>query len=77
LTGSWQRVVGPATLTAAALYAAYSPETVYAKEKPAVDLNQVRGAIVKVIEDDADKRGDGTSLVSLFFAMRRGTIFLS
>ena len=39
----------------------------YAKE--AVDLAKVRESIVQVIEDDAEKRGDGTSLAGTFIRL--------
>ena len=39
----------------------YSMPEVHAKE--AVDLKKVRESIVKVIDDDAEKRGDGTRYV--------------
>ena len=50
-------MVAPATLATAVLL---QPDTAYAKE--AVDLAKVREAIVEVVENDAEKRGDGTSL---------------
>lgn len=37
-----------------------TPDYVFAKE--AVDLNKVRESIVSLIEEDAERRGDGTSL---------------
>ncbi|GAX24074.1 cytochrome c peroxidase [Fistulifera solaris] len=37
-------------------------DVAYARETAAVDLQKVREAIVDVIESDAEKRGDGTSL---------------
>lgn len=37
-------------------------EPAFAKEAAANDLKKVRAAIVEIIESDADKRGDGTSL---------------
>ena len=36
--------------------------TVHAATKPAVDLKAVKQDIADLIEDDAEKRGDGTSL---------------
>ena len=36
--------------------------TVHAAAKPAVDLKRVKEDIADLIENDAEKRGDGTSL---------------
>jgi hypothetical protein len=41
--------------------ALYSLQDVHAKEAT-VDMNKVRDAIMKVVEDDAEKRDDGTSM---------------
>lgn len=44
--------------------------TVYAKEaKAAVDLAKVREAIMNVIDEDAEKRSDGTSLAGTFIRL--------
>ena len=43
------------------------PEDIYAKE--AVDLAKVREAIIEVVESDAEKRGDGTSLYGTFIRL--------
>ena len=40
-----------------------------AHAKEAVDLAKVRESIVKVIEEDAEKRGDGTSLAGTFIRL--------
>jgi cytochrome c peroxidase len=48
-----------------ALYATTEPA--YAKES--VDLKKVREAIVQVMESDAEKRGDGTSLAGTFIRL--------
>jgi cytochrome c peroxidase len=50
-------MAAPAAAAAAVLL---QPDDTFAKE--AVDLGKVREAIVEVIESDAEKRGDGTSL---------------
>ena len=42
-------------------------EDIYAKE--AVDLAKVREAIIEVVESDAEKRGDGTSLYGTFIRL--------
>lgn len=63
-------MTGPAaavSVGAFALYASALPEPVYAKE--AVDLKQVREAITGVIDSDAEKRGDGTSLAGTFIRL--------
>jgi cytochrome c peroxidase len=57
-----QRLMVPATLTLGTM--AVFTETIHAKE--AVDLAKVREAIVEVVEADAEKRGDGTSLYGTF-----------
>ena len=41
---------------------AFGTTTVHAATKPAADLKAVRQDIADLIEDDAEKRGDGTSL---------------
>lgn len=41
--------------------ALYSLQDVHAKEAT-IDMNKVRDAIMKVVEDDAEKRDDGTSM---------------
>eukprot|EP00529_Nitzschia_sp_RCC80_P029791 CAMPEP_0113454324 /NCGR_PEP_ID=MMETSP0014_2-20120614/7804_1 /TAXON_ID=2857 /ORGANISM="Nitzschia sp." /LENGTH=316 /DNA_ID=CAMNT_0000345725 /DNA_START=220 /DNA_END=1167 /DNA_ORIENTATION=+ /assembly_acc=CAM_ASM_000159 len=47
--------------------ALYSLHDAHAKE--AVDMNQVRGAIMKIVEDDEEKRADGTSLKGTFIRL--------
>lgn len=49
-----------------ALYA--SIQDAHAKEA-AVDMNKVREAIVEVVDTDAEKRGDGTSLAGTFIRL--------
>lgn len=47
-----------------------NPEPAYAKEAKAnVDLKKVREAITEIIENDAEKRGDGTSLAGTFIRL--------
>jgi cytochrome c peroxidase len=43
--------------------------TAHAKGKNSVDLKKVRASIVELIEDDAEKRGDGTSLSGTFIRL--------
>ena len=50
-----------------ALYA--STNDVSAKEVPPVDMNKVRESIVQVIEEDAEKRTDGSSLAGTFIRL--------
>jgi cytochrome c peroxidase len=54
----------PAVMAAAALYA--SIDDAYAKEVPPVDMGKVRESIVQVIEEDSEKRTDGSSLAGTF-----------
>lgn len=67
------RMTAPAMVGALALYASTSqlssnePLVVHAKE--AVDLKAVRDEITKVIDTDAEKRGDGTSLAGTFIRL--------
>ena len=60
-------MAAPAALTASAFLMNASTKPVFcakddASAKPTVDLAKVRQAIVDVIDTDAEKRGDGTSL---------------
>ena len=64
----FQRMLAPATVAATAAWA-LQPETVYAKQEAAVNLDKVREAIVEVVESDAEKRGDGTSLYGTFIRL--------
>jgi catalase (peroxidase I) len=50
-----------------ALYA--SIQDAHAKEAAKTDMNQVRQSIVELIESDAEKRGDGTSLAGTFIRL--------
>jgi hypothetical protein len=54
-----QRLAAPAVF--GSTLALYSLQDVHAKEAT-VDMNKVRVAIRKVVEDDAEKRDDGTSM---------------
>jgi cytochrome c peroxidase len=62
------RLVAPATLALTTAWA-IQPETVYAKQEAPVNLAKVREAIVEVVESDAEKRGDGTSLYGTFIRL--------
>ena len=59
-------MAGPAVVASVALYSA-TPSVAHAKA--AVDLEQVRGSITKIIEADQEKRGDGTSLLGTFIRL--------
>ena len=61
------KLMAPALVGAASGLTLYNASpafgtTVHAATKPAVDLKSVRQDIADLIEDDAEKRGDGTSL---------------
>lgn len=60
-----KRIGAPAT--AAAAVTLFSIPVVEAKES--VDLDKVRDSIVKVIDEDAEKRDDGTSLAGTFIRL--------
>ena len=57
----------PTALAAVALYA--SVQDTYAKEATPVDLSKVRQEIVQLVEEDAEKRNDGTSLAGTFIRL--------
>ena len=57
----------PAAMAGLALYG--SVQDAHAKESKPVDLDKVRETIVQTIEDDAEKRGDGTSLAGTFICL--------
>ena len=46
----------------------FAPSVVYAKEA-GVDLGKVREAIVGIIDSDAEKRSDGSSMAGTFIRM--------
>jgi cytochrome c peroxidase len=50
-----------------ALYA--SVQDTFAKESPPADMGKVREAIMSVVEDDAERRNDGTSLSGTFLRL--------
>jgi catalase (peroxidase I) len=61
-------MVAPAAVTLGSGLVLYgTAEPVHAKES--VDLNKVREAIMQVVESDAEKRGDGTSLAGTFIRL--------
>lgn len=66
---SQQRMAAPAALTFGGLVLA-TPSDVFAKEPASmVDLKKVREAITEVIDTDAEKRADGTSLSGTFIRL--------
>ena len=59
------RYAAPAA-TGALLALSLSPAVVEAKAEPKVDVSAVKKSIADLIEDDAERRGDGTSLTGTF-----------
>jgi len=59
-------MAGPVAVATVTLYST-APTVSFAKE--AVDLAKVRESIVTTIEDDQEKRGDGTSLLGTFIRL--------
>mmetsp|Transcript_1169 Transcript_1169/g.2649 ORF Transcript_1169/g.2649 Transcript_1169/m.2649 type:complete len:367 (+) Transcript_1169:25-1125(+) len=60
------RLAAPAVFTASVVL--YSLQDAHAKEAD-VDMNKVREAITKIVDDDAEKRGDGTSLAGTYIRL--------
>ncbi|VEU34085.1 unnamed protein product [Pseudo-nitzschia multistriata] len=60
------RLAAPAAFTASVTL--YSLQDAHAKEA-AVDMDKLRAAIMKVVDDDAEKRGDGTSLAGTYIRL--------
>mmetsp|Transcript_4210 Transcript_4210/g.10156 ORF Transcript_4210/g.10156 Transcript_4210/m.10156 type:complete len:324 (-) Transcript_4210:137-1108(-) len=60
------RLAAPAAFTASVTL--YSLQDAYAKEA-AVDMGKVREAIMKIVDDDAEKRGDGSSLAGTYIRL--------
>ena len=61
------RYAAPAAATGALLALSLSPSVVEAKaESKAVDVSAIKKSIADLIEDDAERRGDGTSLTGTF-----------
>ena len=63
-----QRLSIPIVATTAVTLYSVQPRPVFAKEAVA-DLPKVREAILEVIENDMEKRGDGTSLYGTFIRL--------
>jgi len=59
------RMAGPAAVATVTLYS--STTVVHAKES--VDVTKVRDSILKTMEEDQEKRGDGTSLMGTFIRL--------
>ncbi len=70
------RYAAPAAATGAILALSLSPTVVEAKAEPKAkavgDVAPIRRAIAEIIEEDAERRGDGTSLTGTFVRVRRG-----
>ena len=62
------RYAAPAAATGTLLIISLSPDAVEAKAEAAktADVNMVKKSIADIIEDDAERRGDGTSLTGTF-----------
>lgn len=60
------RHAAPAAAAGTLLALSLSPATVEAKAEPKVDVSAVKSSIADLIEDDAERRGDGTSLTGTF-----------
>lgn len=56
----------PPAATISILALSLSPETAEAKADPKLDIAAVKKSIADLIEDDAERRGDGTSLTGTF-----------
>jgi cytochrome c peroxidase len=54
-------------MAAVVLYA--SIQESHAKEAPPVDMGKVREAIMQIVEEDSEKRGDGSSLAGTFLRL--------
>jgi hypothetical protein len=69
------RYAAPAAATGTILALSLSPTVVEAKAEPNAktvvsDVAPIRRAIADIIEDDAERRGDGTSLTGTFVRVR-------
>ncbi|KAL7534259.1 hypothetical protein ACHAXR_007333 [Thalassiosira sp. AJA248-18] len=60
------RYAAPAAATGTLLALSLSPAVAEAKAEPKTDINAVKKSIADLIEDDAERRGDGTSLTGTF-----------
>lgn len=60
------RYAAPAAATGTLLTLSLWPAVVEAKSEPKTDVNAVKKSIADLIEDDAERRGDGTSLTGTF-----------
>jgi len=60
------RYAAPAAATGTLLALSLSPAVAEAKAEPMTDVNAVKKSIADLIEDDAERRGDGTSLTGTF-----------
>lgn len=60
------RYAAPAAATGTLLALSLSPAVAEAKAEPKLDVGAVKKSIADLIEDDAERRGDGTSLTGTF-----------
>ena len=56
------KLMAPALVGAVSGFTLYNTQPAHAATKPAVDMKKVKEDIADLIENDAEKRGDGTSL---------------
>ena len=66
------RYAAPAAATGALLALSLSPAVVEAKAESKVDVSAIKKSIADLIEDDAERRGDGTSLTGTFVRVSVG-----
>ena len=66
------RYAAPAAATGALLALSLSPAVVEAKAESKVDVSAIKKSIADLIEDDAERRGDGTSLTGTFVRVSFG-----
>lgn len=59
-------MAAPAATAAALTLFSLSPSEVHAKSAPPADMAAVKKSIADLIEEDMEKRGDGTSLIGTF-----------
>ena len=66
------RYAAPAAATGTLLALSLSPAVVEAKAESKVDVSAIKKSIADLIEDDAERRGDGTSLTGTFVRVSVG-----
>ena len=66
------RYAAPAAATGTLLALSLLPAVVEAKAESKVDVSAIKKSIADLIEDDAERRGDGTSLTGTFVRVSVG-----